>query len=437
MSKEKRLFTFIFISHWILLWVSINTLPHPHGLSYMLNRINFFNNFYESFYNIRILLPLLSTILITLLFIYLSFKKKFIFNKFHIIFFIIFFTHLIGLIANTERNLGLNNIYLPILGISTVILFYSCEIINLNLIKYLFWISLFFLFLILIIIIFPKISEIKNLDFSTLFSERELNIIKTVNPRITGLSRSLAIINLFMILIIFNMRNIYTKNFLLLCITINSVIIIFMQSRGTLLCFYTSLVFLILYLSKDKINDKIKKIIVLIFVPFFLYFSINTQINHNISINEPKNINNRIFEKHSSGRVDIWTFTLKNNDYKKIFGYGAQGDRFFLKNYNNKNIYGDNSSNIFIYSLLSGGFICLIFLMLFFYEILKSIIKNKRALFSKKNQYVNFSIICLIFFIIRSAFENSFGLFSIDFLIMYLSVTCIINSNKFFKYEKY
>ena len=351
MNKEKRLFSFIFISHWILLWISINTLPHPYGLSYMLSRINFFNNFYESFYNIRILLPLLSTLLIFLVFIFLYFKKKFFQNKFHIIFLMIFFSHLIGLLLNTERNLDLNNAYLPILGISTIILFYSCEIVELNLIKHFFWISIFFLLLVLILIIFPKISEMKNLNFSALFSEREFNIFKTVNPRITGLSRSLAIINLFLILIFFNFRGLYIKNFLLFFITLNSVIIFFMQSRGTLLCYLISLLFLILFLSKGKIKNKIKKIIILIFVPFFLYFSINTQIIKNISSDKQENINNRIFEKHSSGRIDIWTFSLKNNDYKKIFGYGSQGDRFFLKKYNNKNKYGNNSSNIVVYSL--------------------------------------------------------------------------------------
>ena len=105
------------------------------------------------------------------------------------------------MLLNAERNLDLNNAYLPILGISTIILFYSCEIVELNLIKHFFWISIFFLLLVLILIIFPKIPEMKNLNFGALFSERELNILKTVNPRITGLSRSLAIINLFLILI--------------------------------------------------------------------------------------------------------------------------------------------------------------------------------------------------------------------------------------------
>ena len=64
--------------------------------------------------------------------------------------------------------------------------------------------------------------------------------------------------------------------------------------------------------------------------PFFIFFN-NTQIIKNILSDKQENINNRIFEKHSSGRIDIWTFSLKNNDYKKIFGYGSQGDRFFLK----------------------------------------------------------------------------------------------------------
>ena len=44
-----------------------------------------------------------------------------------------------------------------------------------------------------------------------------------------------------------------------------------------------------------------------------------------------KIFNSRIVAGHSSNRIKAWTYAVKNYDYKKIFGYGPQGDRFFLK----------------------------------------------------------------------------------------------------------
>jgi hypothetical protein len=81
---------------------------------------------------------------------------------------------------------------------------------------------------------------------------------------------------------------------------------------------------------------------------------------------------------------------------------------------------------------VSGGFIAILFTILIFYEILKIFIQNQRKIQNqtKKNEqnfiYIKFSITCLIFFFIRSFFENSFGLFSVDFLMTYLSITYII-----------
>ena len=124
---------------------------------------------------------------------------------------------------------------------------------------------------------------------------------------------------------------------------------------------------------------------------------------------------------------------MGDNNYKKIFGYGTQGDRFFLKNCQvcDKYGYGKNSSNAYIYALLSGGIISVIILVLLLYEIIKLILFNsKNVFFKKKFIYKNFSILCIIFILIRSLIENSFSVFSIDYLIIYLSITYMINLNR-------
>ena len=219
---------------------------------------------------------------------------------------------------------------------------------------------------------------------------------------------------------------------MIILITTISVIIIFFQSRGTLLCYFTSLAVLILFLQDTKKGFKLKNFLILVILPLILYFSFNTYINKNLQSNNKTEIKNRIFLKNTSGRIEVWNYSLKNYNYKKIFGYGPQGDRYLLKDDTPMTRkYGDNSSNNFIYTLLSGGIVSTLLLILFFYEILKIFIKNKKLLFFNKNSmYLNFSILCIIFFSIRSLFENSFGLFSIDFLIMCLSVFFITSYTK-------
>ena len=81
-----------------------------------------------------------------------------------------------------------------------------------------------------------------------------------------------------------------------------------------------------------------------------------------------------------------------------------------------------------VYSLVSGGPISIIILAIIFYKVLKVIMLNKSHFLSDRNNfYLNLSFIFLIFFLIRSFFENGFGLFSTDFLITYLSLSYILS----------
>ena len=424
-EKNKNIYLLIFLTYWILLWLSINTFPTKQGLFIIST---------SKFANLRIIMALFSTLLMVIFcFFYILIKKKFKISAIYLILILIFISQIIGLYYNENKDFSLAHSFLALLAIGTVALFILCEQIDIKgITKYFFWILIFFLTIAFILNVYPKINDLKYFDFQSAFAGREANMFSLSNPRATGLSRSLSIINLFFILVFLNLKKNYTKNFMVILITAISVIIIFFQSRGTLLCYFTSLAILIFFLQNSKSNFKLKKFLILTLLPLILYFSINTYINKIILSNKDIKINNRILIKNTSGRTEIWSYSLKNYNYKKIFGYGPQGDRFILKdNTSIKKKYGDNSSNIFIYTLLSGGIISIILLILFFYEILKIFIKNKKLLFFNKNSiYLNFSILCLIFFSIRSLFENSFGLFSIDFLIVCLSVFFINNYTK-------
>jgi hypothetical protein len=424
-EKNKNIYLFIFLAYWILLWLSINTEPSKHGLLSLSGNV---------FGSIRLIAGIFSTLLIiTFSFFYILTKKKIKINKIYLILILIFISQIIGLYFNETKALSLYSSFLALLAIGTIALFILCEQIDIkSVIKYFFWILIFFLIIAFIISIYPKINNLQYLDFQRAFHKRDANIFGGSNPRVTGLSRSLSIINLFLILLFFNLKKVYSKSFMIILITIISVTIIFFQSRGTLLCYFTSLAVLIFFLQDTKKSFKLKNLLILVILPLILYFSFNTYINKNLLSNNKTEIKNRILAKTTSGRIEIWNYSLKNYNYKKIFGYGPQGDRFFLKDDTPRmKKYGDNSSNIFIYTLLSGGIISIILLILFFYEILKIFIKNKKLyLFNKGSIYLNFSILCIVFFSIRSLFENSFGLFSIDFLIMCLSVFFITNYTK-------
>jgi hypothetical protein len=441
-KKQKKLFLFTLILHWVFLLGSINTLPHHLGISYMVSQINFFENFLVSLWMLRTMLPLIFSI-IALLFILFNIEKINKISKFHIFFFLIFIFQMIGLYLNKDRFFCDNEsngcyiqlLYLPLQGIGAIMLFIICDYVKIsNILKYFFWIMLTLLVLHLIIIIIPKIPDLAYLNFSKAFSEIDENIFNRANPRTTGISRTLAIINLFLILSFFHTNKFNFKNLLIIPILIFSIILIFIQSRGSLLCYFVSLIIFIFFLNNTNLKYKIKCLLVLIVFPIFLYFSVtNFIIQHN---NNNEKINSRVFDTHSSGRIDLWTYSIKKNDYGKIFGYGTQGDRFLLNKFEKSKIYGygNNSSNIFIYTLLSGGVISVIILLLFYFKLFNFFLKNRKKIFFKNNSlYFNFSIVCLIFLLVRSNFENSFGLFSLDFLIMYLSLTYIVS---FFKISK-
>ena len=61
----------------------------------------------------------------------------------------------------------------------------------------------------------------------TNYAEHDLNLLGQANPRITGISRMLAIINLFLILHFFKLKNFYFKNFLLFFLLLSTILFFF------------------------------------------------------------------------------------------------------------------------------------------------------------------------------------------------------------------
>lgn len=413
---------FIFSSLWICFWLSINTMPFE---------IYFFGeNLIKSINSLRILIAI---IISGLLFVYTIYKLSFkdIINDFKkynliILFFLFFITYLVSLIFNQDRNFNLDNTYLVILSIGTISLYFLVYTYDLNKsLENFIIINIFFLFLICLIIIIPKFQELisNNYNFYKVFAFKDGNILDQVNPRITGLSRSFALISLFFFVTFIHIKNKFLKLVLFFLFIISNFIILMMQSRGTILCFYASIFFLLIFMSKLNIYFKTILIIFMIILNI-IFFNLTT----NNKLNDPEiNYQTRILNKNTSGRFDIWNYSIRNYNFENFHGYGPQGDRFFLKDYKKKNKYGDNSSNAFLYSLLSGGYFGLLFFILIYLTIIKKI-KFLILHNEKKSIYFYFSTSVVIFLIVRSIFENSFSLFSVDYLLMLSSILYIQTS---------
>lgn len=440
MYKSKNIFFYLLIIYWVSLWISINVGPLRSGLLDTIYSINFSKSYFKSITSIRFITTLIITSCFITYFIIRNIKIKNKIDKVHIYFFIYFISQLIGLYFNDEKNFDIFNSFLAIFGLGTVALFAVSQNYNKDYLKYFLKISIIFLFIMLFIIFFSKINEINSISFYSLFSAQGTNILDNPLSRISGLSRTLALINLFLILYFVKSNLIFYKNKFFYLITILSILIFFMQSRATLICLIVSILFIILFFCEKKVITKLKNFTLLLIIPISVNYLII--VNENVK-NESENLNEmRIFSAHTGGRLTLWKDTIKNYDKKKLFGYGPQGDRFFLsskvtsddfglKKDREYHGFGNNVSNMFLYALLSGGIFSVGSIILIFYEILKVLIKNKNQLFSKKNSInLNFSLTCLIFLLIRSVFENSFALFSVDFLLFYLSIVYVLNSSK-------
>jgi len=428
MINKKKFSLFVlsltFLLYWLTLWISINSGSYEF--------LNFGRNLIYSINYLRFILPFLFSFLIIIFLLYILLKNKFKIKTLHLIFFLYFFSQLIGLYLNDQRVFNIDNYFLSIFAIGTICLFVLFDYYKLDyLYKYIFSLSLLALFLGFNMSFWTELDNLNNLNFYHAFSEKNLNILQQPKARITGLSRMLAIINLFIFLYFFHFKNFYQKKKILIFFSLISILLIFMNSRGTLFCYYAALIYIIFFIKSSEKNNKIKNIIIFIVVPIFIYFSISTYLNETIKDKKETTSYSRVLSTNTSGRTSLWSYTLSNYEYKKIFGYGPQGDRFFLENFEGKEIYGDNVSNIFMYSLLSGGVISSSFLILIFFNIFKIIKKftiNQNH--SKSLLLEFFSVTCLIFFSIRSVFENSFGVFSIDFLLTYLAISYLIKSKK-------
>ena len=113
--------------------------------------------------------------------------------------------------------------------------------------------------------------------------------------------------------------------------------------------------------------------------------------------------------------------------YKKIFGYGPQADRYVLLSKESgllESGFMTNASSSLFYSFICGGYIGLVlFLAINIYVIFLLFNFLKMKNYHKKDSfYLNSLFLIIIYTGMRSFFENSHAVFSLDFLIFVSSV---------------
>ena len=439
---------------WISLILSINTNPVE---------IQFFGQgIIKNFNAIRIIIPLIITFIVIIIFFYLILKKKILFSEyssFFYLWFAYFFFQIVGGIVNDGGSVNEINIYysdwsyqrhihLPILGICTIFVLLLIHYQKAELKYFLnILIGIIAVISITLLSIFLIKKGIKNLNLYYLIDVDFRNtILNQPTPRITGLSRMLAITNLVAVsLFLFLSMNKYYKFFLFLGITTFSIFITASQSRGTFLCFFLTTICAIFFLTKNSLKKKIGLTIILILFPIFSYkmiYKISSDkflSESKIEIQQEKIDYSRYFSEKDSGRIILWKKVLKRYEYKNLFGYGPQADRrFLLENVSSADgAFANNVSNGFIYAFICGGYLSLLCYLIINYKIANNIVKNISIIKNFNNTenifYYKLSSIYLLFFFIRQIFENSFSLFSIDFLIVIISIFIIDKNNHNFK----
>ena len=484
-NKQFLLSTFIFIS-WTTMWFSINAIPYEiKDMSASI--VNFLNGSRSIG---AILISIASLVLLIFLIIFKKIKK---FSIILILFTLYFIFQFIGLLANDTRVTDIHSAYLILYAMSIISILAIIDIEKLHkIIPYFFYIALSILTIAYLIILSQSTDNFISIiagNLYNLFHPDEM-IFDQAPPRISGLTRSFAIISLSLLIIFTYNKKIKILSPIIFSLVIFLSIFIWLaQSRGTLLCYYIASIFFIIFLNN---LNQFKKFLMIISITFFSIVVCNEIIRvvkkNLVELNQIELIQiekvkdefkkleildkkqkikhsekikleilkkklspeketsktstikekSRFFEKRSgsytSGRITLWTNALDKYEKNKLFGYGPQADRIILFDPGDFDS-GNNVSNAILYALLSGGYFSLIILILIYlytaYMFLKFFLVNKifynKFKLNKENIFVVASLVYAVFFMVRSLFENSFGVFSIDFLIVILSLFVIEN----------
>ena len=203
------------------------------------------------------------------------------------------------------------------------------------------------------------------------------------------------------------------------------------QSRTSVIILILFLIFNFFYDKKKRAEKALKFIVIPYFLIFMMVTALQSYTQFKVSNLDKLQVKKELERKTrvadplrrnyetgsvltSSGRIEDWTNLINIFNFKKnlFFGYGAQGDRFLIK---------QSASNGTLYAFASGGLIGLILFVGFSSIVL---IKTIKLIFFKKNKDKILVFACVIILSIglRSAVESSYSHFGIDFILFYMAL---------------
>lgn len=370
--------------------------------------------------------------------IFLFFNKKISFKKYIIFYFLIgyFISQVYGLFASENEIKNISFVISALTIIFTIILldnFFTKSEKNYFLI-----LSFIILNIVFFLAFFPQF--IKYLNGAPIYGGFLTSDVffSKFSPRSSGLARSALIILIFIEFFEINYPKRHSKKILLLKIIFLTFIFLF-QSRTIL--FLTVLTYLIIFINKNKITLKnfFKFFSCFILIPLILFYSLSTINSYQISNQsyEKKNYapNIKSYIEHlnsdelkvlrnmsegdiSSGRFDDWNEIIKGVSGKNIiYGFGAQGDRYLIK---------QTASNGLLYAYSSSGVIGLIFFVIF---LIMACIKTIKVFIYHFRKNLDKILYCLIITLLslRGILETSYAVFSIDLIVFVLALNFISN----------
>jgi hypothetical protein len=285
--------------------------------------------------------------------------------------------------------------------------------------------------------------------YATMATDPATSLFNQPVPRVTGLSRSLLIIYIFLSTFYFFYQNKNNKfNIIILFLTLLfGYFIWILQSRTILILkLFLDAIFLI-FTSNKNYKKKIFYYILLTLTPIFLLYATIYIKNFesrtklvadfkkisNLNFDDYSNIKilnqNRIFVINSSGRTQIWNEILNKSKNSLMFGYGSQSDRFYI-NRDKKEL--SNASSAFFYSLICGGLFGVLIYFLICANIIKLItVYIKKKLLIPDNEIISkSSLFIMISILLRSLVENSFMIISVDNLLFLICYFILIKKLK-------
>ena len=407
---------YILILLWCFFWLSLGATPNLTEIHSALDAISL----------IRWSLPILSAVCSLILIV--TSKNKL---ELPVWICLLAFTFISILVSSLANGTKIENVYYPVASLSALSLSLACICCVTDIQKRFIISFLPGVLMVTLAVGFFTTQTVINGSKVGWFagymigSNFKTTFLGDASPLPTGLGRSSFLIMLFTIYGYW--KNIFGQKMTAVLLGISLAFVLYFQSRGVFFSGFSCLCVFFL-LKKPTSSAEIKTLAIffgmLILTLLSLYFSAYFvyHLMHNtdgqVTANHLSQIRDLTPDDISSGRFENWLTALDLITQRPMFGWGSQADRLFV---------GQNISSLPLYAMLCGGMTALTPLAALGVMFLMRILKNLKTekVWSAETQI---SMLIILFIGFRGAVENSFSVYSIDFLIILPAFGYFFNS---------